>query len=134
MYSLGILLFPFGTSLLFTSWKQYQEMPSFISYKEIIIQLMDKQKQSFLWFSCSVMASCLQPHGLQHASLPVLHHLPEPAQTCPLSQCCHPAVSPSVVPFSSYLQSFPASGSFLMRRLFASGGQSIGASPSTENK
>ena len=42
MYSLDILLFLFGTSLLFTSWKQYQEMLSFISYKEIIIQLMDK--------------------------------------------------------------------------------------------
>ena len=60
--------------------------------------------------------------------LPILHHLPELAQTCPLSWWCHPTISSSVIPFSSCLQSFPASGSFLMSQLFASGGQSIGAS------
>ena len=48
-----------------------------------------------------------------------------------LSQWCHPTISPSVVPFSSHLQYFPASGSFPMSQLFASGGQSIGVSPST---
>ena len=48
----------------------------------------------------------------------------------PLNGCCHPAVSTSIVPFSSRLQPFPASGSFPMSRLFASGGQSIGASAS----
>ena len=58
---------------------------------------------------------------------PVLHHLPELAQT-QLSQWCHPTISSSVIPFSSCLQSFPASGSFLMTWLFASGGQSTGAS------
>ena len=50
--------------------------------------------------------------------------------SCPLSQWCHPTISSSVIPFSSCLQSFPASGSFLMSWLFASGGQSIGASAS----
>ena len=49
---------------------------------------------------------------------------------CPLSWWCHPIISSSVLPFSSCLQSFPASGSFPMSQLFASGGQSIGASPS----
>ena len=50
--------------------------------------------------------------------------------SCPLSQWCHPAISSSVVPFSSYLQSFPASGSFPMSQFFTSHGQSIGASAS----
>ena len=60
----------------------------------------------------------------------VLHHLPGFAQTHLLSQWCHPAISSSVLPFSSCLQSFTASGSFLKSRLFASGGQSIGVSAS----
>ena len=51
--------------------------------------------------------------------------------SCPLSQWCHPTISSSVIPFSSHLQSFPASGSFPMSQLFASGGQSIGVSAST---
>ena len=59
---------------------------------------------------------------------PVLDYLPEFAQTHTLSQWCHPTISYSVIPFSSCLQSFPVSGSFLMCQLFASGGQSIGAS------
>ena len=61
--------------------------------------------------------------------IPVLHHLPEFAP-CPLSWWCHSTISSSVVPFSSCLQFFPASGSFPMSGLFTSGGQSIGASAS----
>ena len=53
------------------------------------------------------------------------------SNSCPLSRWCHPTISSSVVPFSSRLQSFPASGSFQMSQLFASGGQSIGVSAST---
>ena len=53
------------------------------------------------------------------------------SNSCPLSRWCHPTISSSVVPFSSCLQSFPASGSFQMSQLFASGGQSIGVSAST---
>ena len=53
------------------------------------------------------------------------------SNSCPLSQWCHPTISSSVVPFSSCLPSFPASGSFLMSQLFSSGGQSIGVSAST---
>ena len=82
-------------------------------------------------FSRSVMPDSLWPHGLQHARLPC--SLPSPGRysnSCPLSQLCHPTISSSVIPFSSCLQSFPASGSFLMRRLFASSGQRIGASAS----
>ena len=61
----------------------------------------------------------------------VHHQLPELTQTCPLSRWCHPAISSSVIPFSSCLQSFLASGSFQMSHFLASGGQSIGVSPST---
>ena len=66
------------------------------------------------------------------------HQAPCPSPTprvypnsCPLSQWCHPTISSSVIPFSSCLQSFPASGSFQMSSFFASGGQSIGLSAST---
>ena len=83
---------------------------------------------------CSVAKSCLtlcDPHGLRPARPPC----PSPSlrvcpSSCPLSQWCHSTVSSSVTPFSSCLQSFPASGSFPMSQLFASDGQSIGASAS----
>ena len=83
-------------------------------------------------FSRSVAFNSLQPHGLQHARLPC----PSPtlgtfSNLCPLSQWYHPTISSSVIPFSSCLQSFPASGSFQMSQFFTSGGQSIGASAST---
>ena len=82
-------------------------------------------------FSCSVVSNSLQPHGLQHTRLPCPSPTPEAcSNSCPLSQWCHPAISSSVIPFSSCFQSFPASGSFPMSLLFASGGQSIGASAS----
>ena len=62
---------------------------------------------------------------------PVHHHLPGAcSNSCPLSQWCHPTISSSVIPFSSHLQSFPASGSFQMSQLFASAGQSTGVSAS----
>ena len=82
-------------------------------------------------FSCSVMSDSLWSHGLHHTRLPC----PSPAtracsNSCPSSQWCHPTISSSVVPFSSYLQSFPASGCFPISQFFATGGQSIGVSAS----
>ena len=82
-------------------------------------------------FSCSVRSDSLRPHEPQHARLPC----PSPTSgvypnPCPLSWWCHPTISSSVIPFSSCPQSFPASGSFQMSQLFASGGQSIGVSAS----
>ena len=85
----------------------------------------------FVQFSHSVVSDSFWPHGLQHTRLPVHHQLPEFTQTCPSSRWCHLAISSSVIPFSSCPQSFPASGSFHMSQLFASGGQSIGVSAST---
>ena len=86
-----------------------------------------------LWwlFSLSVMSYSLQPHGLQHTRLPCPSPSPKAcSNSCPLSWWCHPTILSSVIPFSSCLQSFPASGYFLMSPLFAWGGQSIGASAS----
>ena len=82
-------------------------------------------------FSWSVMSDFLWLHGLQHARLPCpLPALGACSNSCPSSWCCHPTISSSIIPFSSCLQSFSASESFLMSWLFASGGQSIGASAS----
>ena len=74
--------------------------------------------------SCFQLFEC---HGLYHARLPC-PSLSHRVCSCPLGQWCHPTISSSVAPFSSCLQSFPASGSFPMSWLFTSGGQSIGAS------
>ena len=81
-------------------------------------------------FSCSVLSDSFQFHGLQHA---IPCPLPTPrtcSNSCPLSHWCHPAISFSVISFSSWLQSFPASESFPINQFFASGGQSIGYSAS----
>ena len=83
-------------------------------------------------FSRSVVSDSLRPHELQHTRPPC----PSPTpgvypNPCPLSQWCHPAISSSVIPFSSCPQSLPASGSFPISQFFASGGQSIGVSAST---
>ena len=80
---------------------------------------------------CSVARLCpplCEPHGLQHARLPFLS--PSPRACCLLSRSCHLIILSSVVPFSSHLQSFLASGFFPMSWLFVSGGQSIRASAS----
>ena len=80
-------------------------------------------------FSHSVVSYSLQPHGLQCARPPCPSPTPGAcSNSCPLSRWCHPPISSSVVPFSSHLQSFPASGSFPMSQLFESSGQSIGVS------
>ena len=82
-------------------------------------------------FSHSVMSDSSQLHGPQHTRSPCPPPTPRVyPNSYPLSRWCHPTISSSVVPFSSRLQSFPASGSFQMSQLFASGGQSIGFSAS----
>ena len=83
-------------------------------------------------FSHSVMSDSWGPNGLQPARLPCLSPIPRAClNSCPSNQWCHPTISFSVVPFSSCLQSFPVSGSFLMSQFFTSGGQSVGVSAST---
>ena len=86
---------------------------------------------STVQFSRWVESSSLWCHKLQHARPPCPSSTPRVhSNPCPLSWWCHPTISSSVVPFSSCPQSLPASGSFPMSQLFASGGQSIGVSAS----
>ena len=78
--------------------------------------------------SCPTLCN---PHGLQHARPPCPSPTPGVySNLCSLSRQCHPTISSSVIPFSSCLQTFPASGSFQMSQLFASSGRSIGISAS----
>ena len=91
-----------------------------------------QQEKGFSSVQLLVVSDSLRLHELQHtrppcpSPTPGVH--PNPS---PLSRCCHPTISSSVVPFSSCPQSFPASGSFQMSQLFASSGQSIGVAAST---
>ena len=97
-----------------------------------LCNLMDcSPSGSSVQFSRSVVSDFLRPHGLQHARPPCPSSTPRVySNWCPLSQWCHPAISSSVVPFSSCPQSFPASGSFSVSQ-FSSGGQSAIVSAST---
>ena len=84
-----------------------------------------------LLFSCSVVSDSMWPHGLQHCRFPCPSPTPRICSNSgPLNQWYHSAISSSIVPFSSCLQSFPASESFPMSQFFASCGQSIGVSAS----
>ena len=83
-------------------------------------------------FSHSVVFDSLWPHEPQHTRPPCPSPTPRVhPKPWPSSQWCHPTIASSVVPFASWPQSFPASGSFQISQLFASGGQSIGVSAST---
>ena len=97
-----------------------------------ILCIQNVQHQLFQFSYQSAVSDSLQPHEPEHTRPPC----PSPSpgvhsNSCPLSQWCDPTISSSVVRFSSCPQSFPASGSFQMSHLFASGGQSIGVSAST---
>jgi len=82
-------------------------------------------------FSHSGMSDFFWTHGLQHARVLCPSPMPKVcSNSCPSCQWCHPTISSSVVPFSSPLQSFPASGPFQMSQFFTSGGQSVGVSAS----
>ena len=86
---------------------------------------------SSVQFSHSVVSNSLQPHGLQHARPPCLSPTPGVySNSCPLSLWCHPTILSTVFPFSSCLQSFPASRSFPMSQFLTSSGRSIGVSAS----
>ena len=90
-----------------------------------------KMRISLVQFSHSVTSNSLWSHGLQHARPPCPSPTPRVySNSRPFNRWCHPTISSSVIPFSFCLQSFPASGSFQMSQLFASGGQIIGVSAS----
>ena len=109
-------------------------IPVHVAKVQSLIRELRSHMFNSVQFSHSVMSNSLWPHELQHARPPC----PSPTpgvypNSCPLSRWCHPTISSSVVPFSSCPQSFPASGSFPMSQLFASGGQRIGVSASTSD-
>ena len=96
-------------------------------HKNLMINLVSRGSSVQFSSFHSVMSDSLWPHGLQHARLPCPSLTSRVSlNSCPLSQWCHPTISSYVEPFSSCLQSFPASGSLPVRQLFASGGQIIG--------
>ena len=109
----------------------FQEIASFL-LSAVARSGIHHESFSSVQFSHSVVTNSLWPHEQQHTRPPC----PSPTpgihpNPCPLSQWCHPTILSSVVPFSSCPQSFPASGSFQISQLFASGGQIIGVSAST---
>ena len=97
----------------------------------IIFLLFFIINSSNFFLCCSVAQSCLtlQPHGLQNTKFPYFTISESMLKLMPI-ESCHPTISFSFVPFSSCLQSFPASGSFPMSQFFTLGSQSIGASAS----
>ena len=106
---------------VFILLSQFRSFPSFFS-------VFNCEK---VLFSCSVISNSLLPHGLQHTRPSCPSPTPRVySNSCQLCRWCHPTISSSVIPLSSCLQSFTASGSFLRSQFFASGGQSIGASAS----
>ena len=95
----------------------------------VLVLLESPSKADSVQFSCSVVSDSLRPHESQHARPPCPSPTPGVhSDSRTLSRWCHPAISSSVIPFSSCPQSFPASGSLQMSQLFTTGGQSIGAS------
>ena len=99
---------------------------------QILLLVFLNLTYSSVQFSGLVVSDSLGPHGMQHVRLPCPSSTPGVySNWCPLSWWCHPTISSSVVPFSSLLQSFPASGPFPISQFFTSGGQSIGVSAST---
>ena len=145
----GILVIKQGPSTEFSLWywihkpnrlkmketqTQHPEIDTFVSCNRglfCLSLLLALRKKNSIQFSHSVMSDSLQPYGLQHSRLPCPSPTPRAySNSCPSSQWYHPTISSSVIPFSSCLQSFPASGSFLVSQFFTSGGQSIGVSAS----
>ena len=131
-----IMITGIGQITLYSNWGDHSEKRLVVwgnlLITDHIFQWMDlgewRRAEVSVQFSRSVVSNSLRRQGLQHASLS-----PAPgvySNSCPLSQWCHPTISSSVIPFSSCLQSFPASGTFLMSQFFTSGGQSIEASAS----
>ena len=106
-------------SLWFSSWRQACVL---------VYTVQENNEKASVQFSLSVMSDSLQPHEMQHTRPPC----PSPTPRVYPNSCrwCHLTISSSVVPFSSCPQSVPASGSFQMSQLFASGGKSIGVSAS----
>ena len=112
--------------LIYLEFEWHEEIDAVLSFS---ISLFQYCFFSSVHFSHSVVSDSWQPHESQYARPPCPSQTPTVhSNSCPSSQWCHPAIPSSVVPFFSCPQSLPASGSFPMSQLFASGDQSIGVS------
>ena len=120
--SASVRSFPFLSFIVpIFVWNVSLVFPIFLTRSLVFLILF-----SSVQFSCSVVSDSLWPHGLLHARPPCPSPTPGVySNSCPLSRWYHPTISISVIPFSSCLQSFPASGSFQLSQLFTSCGQSI---------
>ena len=111
-------------------WTEHSDGQNYVLFT-LVSPVLAQCLAELLLFSHSVKSNSFQTHGLQHARLPCPSPVPRAcSHSCSSIWWCHPTISSSVIPFSSCLQYFPASGSFLMSWLFASGGWSIGTSAS----
>ena len=111
------------TLVVFSKWKSLGHVWLFVTPRTVSVQF------SSIQFSRSVVSDSLQPHESQHTRPPCPSSTPGVhSNSRPSSLWCNPAISSSVVPFSSFPQSFPASESFPVSQLFAWGGQSTGVS------
>ena len=109
----------------------YHEQVGFIPGTQGFFSIHKSASVILLLFSPSVVSDSLPPHRLQHTRLPCPSPSPRVcSNSCPLRSWSYPTISVSVIPFFSCSQSFPASRSFPLRQLFASGGQNIGVSTS----
>ena len=117
--------------MIHTLLKKYKIVKYIYILSLRIISLQQQRWTSVHQFGHSVVSNSLGPHGLQHTRLPCPSPTPRVCwNSHPSSRWCHPTILLLVFPFSSCLQYFPASGSFLMSCLFISGSQSIGVSAS----
>ena len=115
-------LLVFSNPLNGLSWSLWSSWFSAFPLSVVPLSVSSVQLLSCVW---------VWPHGLQHVRLPCPSSSPRSySNSCPSSQWCHPSISFSVAPFSSSLQSFPASGSFPRSQFFTSGGQSVQLSAS----
>ena len=106
-------------------------LPSVLCSVHLITVCSIGAQQWFSWVQSLSHILSLQPHMIQDVRVPCPVGSPTPracSNSCPLSWWCHPTISSSIIPFSSCLQSFPASGSFQMSQFFVSDGQGIGTS------
>ena len=124
-----------GSVLIFFFYMGLSSFPTITDWTDCLFSVICScllcHRFNSVQFSHSVLSDSLRPHGLQHTRLPCPSTTPRAySNSCPLSQWCHPTMSLSVSPLSSYLQSLPASGSLPMGQSFSSGGQSVWASAS----
>ena len=128
------IIFSLAPFIFYSLLLHFSSHDDVLTWVVFILTLFGVWRASSVQFSSVALSrpTLCDPMNRRMSGLPVHYQLLEFTQnSCPLSGWCHPAISSSTILFFSWPQSFPASGSFQMSQLFASGGQSIGVSAST---